>query len=196
MTSLESNIIETAKEYVLDILGKDSSGHDYYHSIRVFNTSLKLAKNYCVNTYVLSLAALLHDVDDPKISENTQHAKNFLNQYQVIEKELILEIIKNMSFTAHNAGKSVISIEGKIVQDADRLEALGAIGIARCFTYSGYKNRAMYKGQKDDDSAIAHFYQKLFKLPDLMNTEEAKAIALERIQFMNDFLENFYHEWE
>lgn len=196
MTSFESQMIETAKEYVLDILGKDSSGHDYYHAIRVYNTSLKLAENYSVNTYVLSLAALLHDVDDPKISENTHHAKNFLEKHQIIEKELVLEIIKNMSFTAHNAGKSVSSIEGKIVQDADRLEALGAIGIARCFTYSGYKNRAMYKGQKDDDSAIAHFYQKLFKLPDLMNTEEAKAIALERVQFMNDFLKNFYHEWE
>jgi len=196
MDNYEMTIVEAAKEYVYQLLGNDSSGHDYYHSIRVYNTALKIAKNYSVKTFVLALAAILHDLDDYKISENTNHVKEFLDKHGLLEKSEIQDIINNMSFSAHLKGKTVNTIEGKIVQDADRLDALGAVGIARCFTYSGYKNRPMYKGQKDDDSSISHFYQKLFKLPELMNTTEAQEIALERVKFMNEFLKNFYNEWE
>jgi uncharacterized protein len=196
MDNFEKKIIEAAKKFVYQILGDDSSGHDYYHSIRVYNTALKIAKNYDVNSFVLALAAILHDVDDQKISENSNHAESFLDKYGLFSKPKVMHIIENMSFTAHKAGKTVDTLEGKIVQDADRLDALGAVGIARCFAYSGYKNRPMYKGEKDDDSSIAHFYQKLFKLPELMNTIEAKEITLERVEFMNEFLKNFYNEWE
>jgi uncharacterized protein len=196
MDDFELKIIESAKKLLYQIQGNDSSGHDFYHSIRVYNTALKIAKNYDVNIFEVALAAILHDVDDYKISKNTNHAENFLEKHDLPVKTKVQEIINNMSYTAHQAGKTIDTIEGKIVQDADRLDALGAIGIARCFTYSGFKNRPMYKGKRDDDSSISHFYQKLFKLPELMNTTEAREIALERVEFMNEFLKNFYNEWE
>lgn len=195
MDEFELRIIKAAKEYVFKILGNDSSGHDYYHSLRVYNTALKIAKNYDVNTFVIALAAILHDVDDYKISKNTSNAKDFLDKHGLFSKDRIQHIIDNMSFSAQQKGKTLDTLEGKIVQDADRLDAIGAVGIARCFTYSGYKNKPMYKGRRDDDSSISHFYQKLFKLPELMNTFEAKEIALKRVKFMNEFLDNFYEEW-
>ena len=196
MNNFENSIIDLAKDYVFNILNKDTSGHDYYHCIRVYKNALNIAKHYQVDNQVIALAALLHDLDDPKISKNTNHAETFLNENNIENKTQILDIIQNMSFSAYKAGKKLSSLEGKIVQDADRLDALGAIGISRCFAYSGHINRPIYVGEKDDFSAIAHFYQKLFKLQDLMNTEEAKIQAKEKIDFMNEFLEKFYQEWE
>ncbi|XMB72142.1 HD domain-containing protein [Mycoplasmatota bacterium WC30] len=190
-------IIKIAKEYVFEQLNKDVSGHDYYHIMRVYNMAIKLAKNYTVNLFVISLAALLHDLDDYKITDEASNkVDTFLKKYQVKETAEIVEIINNMSFSSYKLGKSVKSLEGKIVQDADRLDAIGAIGIARCFAYSGTKNRAMYKNDKNDDSSIAHFYQKLLKLPNLMNTTEAKEIAEKRVDFMKQYLKNFFEEWE
>ncbi len=190
-----SNLIALAKEYVTKILGKDVSGHDDYHTFRVYKQAMIISKAYDVNEDVVGLAALLHDLDDPKISKETTHALDFLNKYDVEEKNHIIDIIKNMSYSSYKKGFTVSTLEGKIVQDADRLDALGAIGIARCFAYSGYKNRPLYQGTLDDDSSVAHFYQKLFKLPDLMHTEYAREIALDRVNYMKDYLDRFYKEW-
>jgi uncharacterized protein len=107
-----------------------------------------------------------------------------------------MDIIANMSFSSYKKGKFLDTLEGKIVQDADRLDALGAVGIARCFAYSGKTERMIYDYSIDDDSAIAHFYQKLFTLDSLMNTVEARSIAEKRIEFMKDYLREFFKEWQ
>ncbi|OQX93096.1 MAG: hypothetical protein B6I17_04315 [Tenericutes bacterium 4572_104] len=195
MNKKQIEIIKQAKEYINSFLKDDSSGHDIFHINRVYKLSLYLAKELNANQYIVALSALLHDLDDDKISKGTNRALEFLSKYSVKEKNEILEIINNMSFRDHLKGKSVNSIEGKIVQDADRLDALGAIGIARCFAYSGFTNRPIYQGSQNDNSAIAHFYIKLFKLPDLMNTKPAKLLAKKRVSFMTKFLNEFYKEW-
>ncbi|HPJ23881.1 MAG TPA: HD domain-containing protein, partial [Bacillota bacterium] len=163
--------------------------------LRVYGLAMKLNDSGLANDFVIALAALLHDVDDPKISQDTHHARDFLTQFCPEVMDKVMDIIENMSFSSHQKGKSVSTLEGQIVQDADRLDALGAIGIARTFAYSGYVKRPIYLGKQDDDSAIAHFYQKLFKLPGLLNTDPAKAMAEERILFMKQYLDMFYKEW-
>lgn len=192
-----NDIIEKAKNYVKDLAGKEVTGHDYYHAMRVYNMSLYLAVGKEVDIDVISLAAILHDLDDKKIvQKGSRRVEVFLDQY--VEKPVknqVMDIINNMSYSDQVKGKKIESIEGKIVQDADRLDALGAIGIARVFAYSGKTERMIYQNSIDDDSAIAHFYQKLFKLEALMNTTEAKIIARKRIDFMNDYLHEFFSEW-
>ncbi len=195
MTNSDLRLIEKAKSYVNELLGQEATGHDYFHAQRVYRQAMRLAKNKDANLTVIGLASLLHDLDDKKISQGTSRALDFLKRHNVLETQEIMDIIDNMSFSSHLVGKKVTSLEGKIVQDADRLDALGAIGIARCFSYSGKKQRPLYLENSNDDTAIAHFYQKLFKLPDLMNTEEARQIALERVEFMKKYLQEFYKEW-
>ncbi len=196
MSNRQEEIMDLAISYVKGYLDNESSGHDSEHVFRVYRTAMDLAKKYDANLFVVGLTALLHDLDDPKISEVGSHrASDFLKKYNIEEYDWILGIIQSMSFSSHKEGKKVSTLEGEIVQDADRLDALGAIGISRCFAYSGFKNRPLYKGDKDDNSAIAHFYQKLFLLPELMNTEEARIIAKKRVEFMKEYLNEFYREW-
>lgn len=197
MTDLQLQQIEHAKQYMFQVLSSDVSGHDDFHVLRVYNLALQLAKGKDVNLFVLSMATLLHDLDDYKIAgSNSNRVMSYLESQNIKEKHEIKEIIDHMSFTSYKQGKTVSTLEGQIVQDADRLDALGAIGIARCFAYSGVKNRPLYKNDKDDDSSIAHFYQKLLKLPELMNTSEAKLLAETRVHFMKLYLKNFFEEWE
>ncbi len=196
-------IIENAIKYIEEFFKDDYSGHDYYHSQRVYNTAIKITdeeNNNAIDLTKVKLIALLHDVDDYKISPNTStnldNARSFLKDNNITNDEIetIISDISNLSFSK---GKSsdCLSIEGKIVQDADRLEALGAIGIARTFAYSGANNRAIYDPIDIKDSAIKHFYDKLLKLEDLMNTNYGKQLAKERTNFMKDFLNEFYKEW-
>jgi len=192
-----NDVIEKAKIFVKEHLGLESTGHDYHHVMRVYKMALFLAEDEKVDKNIIALAALMHDLDDPKIAhENSNLAETFLaeNVSNEIKKE-VLSIIENMSYSAYKKGKSVVSLEGQIVQDADRLDALGAIGIARTFAYGGRNNRVIFNDDKDDFSAIGHFYQKLLLLKDLMNTEKAKIIAKERTDFMNSYLSEFYKEW-
>ncbi len=193
-----NDIVEAAKSYVFKHLSQETTGHDYYHALRVYDMAIYLASGYEVDEKVISLASLLHDLEDEKITNDKTLIDNFFKENK-IEEEMIIKvktIIKNMSFRDHLDGKKVDTLEGKIVQDADRLDALGAIGIARCFAYGGHKNRMIYKNDIDDDTSIAHFYQKLFLLPDLMNLDESRKIAEERVVFMKDFLNKFYQEWK
>lgn len=196
MTNQQQFVINEALAYVKKILGHDVTGHDYYHALSVYKTASMIAKQYDVNSYIVALASILHDLDDKKLFENSSHVLDFLIKYQIEEKEQIMAIINNMSFSDYKEGKVVETMEGKIVQDADRLEALGAKGIARCFAYGGANHRPIYAGSKDDDSSIAHFYQKLLKLPALMNTSVGKEIGTERVKYMKEFLKVFYQEWE
>ena len=170
-----------------------------------------LAKEIDCSLEVVSLAALLHDVDDEKLFQSKEHqfAKKFLEEAGISLdlQERVLEAISTVSFK-NRREKTPSTIEGMIVQDADRLDALGAIGIARTFAFGGSRGRAMYDPKEKPNlemtpeeyrnsqgTSVNHFYEKLFLLKDLMNTEAAKEMAREREEFMRRFLEQFYQEW-
>ena len=208
------DIIEKALAYVEDFFAKDYSGHDYFHTFRVFRMATHIAAQEQANVKIVQLAALLHDVDDRKLSPQTcagkDNARRFLTEQQVDDAtiEQICHIIDDVSF----AGKdSVIpeSLEGKCVQDADRLDAIGAIGIARAFAYGGSHNRFMHhpgiapkmhmskaEYQNSNSTTINHFYEKLFLLTDRMNTPTAKEIANARDCYMKAYVAQFLAEWE
>ncbi len=209
-----NDIILAALNFVKEFFANDFSGHDYDHTLRVYKMALEIASNYDVDEFVISLAALLHDVDDHKISaltnKNKANAVGFMKQNKVNEKIIgeVIKIIDEVSFKGYD---TIIpsTLEGKIVQDADRLDAIGAIGIARAFTYGGSNKRKMYDAQDIPNlnmneeeyfnhvsTTINHFYEKLLLLKDMMNTEVAKEIALKRHQFMKSFLDEFYAEWD
>lgn len=207
------NIIDDAKEFIRNIFENDYSGHDYFHSLRVYDTARKLAEREKADIKIVSLAALLHDVDDrklsPKTCENKENAVEFLKCKNISESDIrkICDIIEEVSFKGKD---SVIPTtkEGKCVQDADRLDALGAIGIARAFAYGGKHNREMYNPdifpnvgmdkieyQNCTTTSINHFYEKLFLLKDLMNTDSARKIAERREKYMRAYIEEFMLEW-
>ncbi|PQJ80090.1 HD domain-containing protein [Polaribacter porphyrae] len=210
---LITNTIEFVKEELKDAEG----GHDWFHVERVFRNSLAIAKEENVNILVVSLAALLHDIADPKFYNGNEKigpkkAKKFLIK-QKVPKEIgkhVVKIIKHISFknTFQKNKKQFSSIELKVVQDADRLDAIGAIGIARCFNYGGFKNRPLYdpeikpnlnmtKEEYKSSTAptINHFYEKLLLLKERMNTETGQRIATDRHLFMENYLNQFYDEW-
>lgn len=211
-------MVEKAKRYVEACIRGDASGHDFFHTLRVLNLAERIAaeerKDKNVDLEVVQLIALLHDMDDRKLSpethENLDNARNFLqeNGLDGNKLEMILESIRNLSYKGTGATVPA-SLEGKIVQDADRLDAIGAIGIARAFAFGGSRGRAMYDPdqlpQLDMDGkaytqnqghTVNHFYEKLLLLKDLMNTETGKAMANHRHAYMESFLEEFYAEWD
>ncbi|MFA5036456.1 MAG: HD domain-containing protein [Candidatus Izemoplasmatales bacterium] len=193
-------IVKTTEQFVKRLLNDDSTGHDFHHIMRVRSLALSIAKSFKANLFIIEMAALLHDVDDPKLvkKNDSQRVQSFLSDFAnpYIPVSEILEIIANLSFSSYLKGHSESTIEGKIVQDADRLDALGAIGIARTFAFGGSRHRPLYDNSITDDSSLAHFYQKLLKLPDLMNTMTAKRIATKRVKFMKRYLRVFYQEWQ
>ncbi|WP_122641170.1 MULTISPECIES: HD domain-containing protein [unclassified Romboutsia] len=205
-------IIEETKLFVKDKLKKDGTGHDWYHIERVYNMAKYIGERENANMFIVEMAALLHDIDDWKLSDSysTSLTESFLKSVSVDKEDFddIMNIINTMSFKGGVVSSKQNTIEGKIVQDADRLDALGAIGIARTFAYGGSKNRLIYDPNIDpiefksldevkykENHTINHFYEKLLKLKDLMNTEIAKDIANERHEFMEQFLHKFYNEW-
>lgn len=207
-------IIEKTKEFVKEKLHNEGSGHDWYHIERVYNLAEFLGYKEGADSFIVELASLLHDIEDWKFSDSnetsTSITEELLKSLEVDEGDIekITHIIKTMSFKGGVVSSKQNSIEGMVVQDADRLDAIGAIGIARTFTYGGYKNRQIYDPEikpmefasledvkNQDNHTINHFYEKLLKLKDLMNTDSAKKIAKERHKFMEDFLSQFYEEW-
>lgn len=197
---LESIIID-----IKALTADDFSGHDFMHSFRVMKNAEMICEKEGGNLFLILIASLLHDVDDKKISPLTfcdkTNARNLLLKYNFnqYDTEFVLKIIDSISFSH---GSEPDSLEARIVQDADRLDALGAIGIARCFAYSGNKSIAIYN--KDDlsgctggsDTAISHFYDKLFKLSGLMKTESGRRIAEKRTDFIKLYLDEFLSEIE
>ena len=183
----EKQIIDSAKLYIETVFAEDYSGHDVEHSLRVYDNAILLANTepQC-NRLIISLAALLHDVDDYKLfhTENNYNARTYLRKQQINKCviEQICEIINGVSFSK-NRGSCPKTIEGKIVQDADRLDAIGAIGIARTFAYGGAHGRSIM-------DSIKHFDDKLLLLKNEMNTEEGKRIA----QIRHDFIKKFVDE--
>ncbi len=194
-----NEIINEAFIYVKNIFKKDYSGHDFYHTNRVFKIANDIAKTEDCEINKVCLIALLHDIDDYKLSPNTtknkDNARLFLKEhnFENIEIKSILRDIDSISFSKH-VDSSLLSLEAKIVQDADRIDAIGAIGIARTFAYGGSNNRPIYD-PIIKQSSINHFYEKLLKLESLMNTNRGKYLAKERTLFLENFLQQFFKEW-
>ena len=182
---MDEQIIEAAKLYIQELFRDNSDGHDANHSLRVYKNALKIAEEYpeC-NMTVVALSSLLHDVDDHKLfnTKDNMNARFFLKNQRIKNDdiELICKIINGVSFSK-NRGVQPESTEGKIVQDADRIDAIGAIGIARTFAYGGKVGRSI-------ESSLQHFHDKLLLLKDELNTEAAKKIAESRHAYMEEFL--------
>ena len=212
----ETPLILATKTFVQQELANAEGGHDWFHIERVYKNALLIAEEEDVNLDIIALGALLHDIADAKFHQGDEtvgpkKAQQFLQQQNVEPAtiEQVIKIIENISFKGGNFQQQFHSKELAIVQDADRLDALGAIGIARTFNYGGFKNRKLYdpaiapklnmtkeEYKKGDNPTINHFYEKLFLLKDRMNTQKAKQIAQERHLFMEKFLEQFYAEWD
>lgn len=206
-------IIDFTAEFVKDELKDAEGGHDWYHIKRVWKNALYIAKQEEKgNLLVIELAALLHDIADAKFHNGDEtigprKAKKFLlSIYVPVDViEDVINIIENISFRKRHSSSEYNSVELEIVQDADRLDAIGAIGIARVFNFGGFKHRPLYEPsnavtQNGNGNAhrhtIGHFYDKLLLLSGMMNTLTGKKLAEERHQFMVKFLEQFYREWE
>lgn len=186
-----------AEQLVINQQGGETSGHDDAHVYRVVKMAHKIAKSTKepVDRFLLELVCWLHDIDDPKLEKRNEHISvtTFLKDHQVDTNlsDTIQSIIACLSYTATKKGLKETAIEGKIAQDADRLDALGAIGIARAFAYGGSKGRLLVKNGPVKDDTRSHFDDKLFKLESLMNTEYGKKLAAKRTRFMHRFIALF-----
>lgn len=215
----QQNIIQQTEIYVRGIMEGDSSGHDWWHIQSVLQNARLICKNTLetADNFTVEMAVLLHDIGDYKFHNGDETAaeritRNWLNKFSIPQQtvEEICFIVANMSYKGGVKNSDMRTIEGKIVQDADRLDAIGAIGIARVFAYGGNKGQAIYNPEEKDikdfesveayrkhrGSSINHFYEKLLKLEQLMNTPAGKKIARERTAFMEQYLKQFYKEWE
>jgi len=211
-----NQIIEATKTFVKTTLKDAEGGHDWFHTERVYNNALLISKGETVDELVIALGALLHDIADSKFNDGDDTvgpkiAGEFLLKQNVSTKVInhVIKIIENVSFSSNIDNASEFkSKELEVIQDADRLDALGAIGIARTFNYGGFKNRALYNPdikpnlnltkdeyKKSTAPTINHFYEKLLLLKDKMNTKTGRKIAEERHNYMVDFLKQFYAEW-
>ncbi|CAM1350344.1 HD domain-containing protein [Tenacibaculum insulae] len=212
----KKQIIENTIAFVKKTLQGAEGGHDWFHIQRVYKNALLIAKDEKVDVFMVSIGALLHDIADAKFYDGDETvgpklAREFLEKQRVNEEVIvhIENIIQFISFkTSLSDGEKFTSPELAVIQDADRLDAIGAIGIARCFNYGGFKNRALYDPEiipnlnmtkeeykKSTAPTINHFYEKLLLLKDKMNTKTGKNIALERHNYMENFLKQFYAEW-
>ena len=225
-------IIDNAKKYISEIFKEDSSGHDYEHSLRVYKNAIDISsqiikqqENIKLNIFIIGLSALLHDIDDYKTKNYNkdnpfQNLDSFMKENKITNEndiKLIKEIISEVSFKAGET-KTPKTLEGKIVQDADRLDAIGAIGIARAFAFGGSRKRKLYDEENINELAkrnfepfdmtdvtfeqyknnktdtVTHFYEKLLKLESMINTEQGKIIAKERTEVMKKFLKQLFEE--
>lgn len=209
-------IIGRIAEKVRKDLENEGSGHDWWHVYRVWNMAMRIAEEESANSFIVELAALLHDIGDWKFHHGDdtvgpRMARRILSKQGVPEEiiEDVCEIISTMPFKGARVKAKMRTNEGKVVQDADRLDAIGAIGIARAFAYGGSKNRPIYDPNlqpvlhrtkeeylKCEGPTINHFYEKLLLLKDRMNTKTAKKIAKKRHEFMEKYLKRFLEEWE
>jgi uncharacterized protein len=208
----ETDTITRTEEFVKNLFKNETTGHDWWHINRVRNLALKIADSEGGHRYIIEMAALLHDVDDWKISKNGNESKSlwWLQKINFPEQEMknVLGIIDQVSFKGAGVETKATTLEAKIVQDADRLDAIGAIGIARTFTYGGNKGRPIYlpgiKAESHNDfesykkgsaPTINHFYEKLLLLKNRLNTKTAIELAKKRHKFMEQFLDHFFNEW-
>ena len=212
----KKQLISNTEAFVKSTLENAEGGHDWFHILRVWNNAKLIAQHENVDGFIVELGALLHDIADSKFHNGDETigpkiAREFLES-QFVENSVIVHIeniITNISYKGGNFKQRFSSLELNVIQDADRLDAIGAVGIARCFNYGGFKNRPLYnpkiksqlhqtKEEYKNSKAptINHFYEKLLLLKDRMNTVTGKKIAEERHQYMETFLQQFYNEWE
>ena len=212
---MNSNLILNTIKFVKNELQNAEGGHDWFHIERVWKNSKLIAQSENVNIEIVELGALLHDIADSKFHNGDESigptkAKVYLESENVNANTInhVIAIIENISFKGGKTKRTFSSFELDVVQDADRLDAIGAIGIARTFNYGGFKNRGIYNPEIKPDlnmtkeeyknstsPTINHFYEKLLLLKDRMNTETGKKIAQQRHQFMEQYLKQFYNEW-
>ena len=210
------SIIDKTCQFVDQKLAGDGSGHDWWHIYRVWNLAKNIAAKEGANILIVELSALLHDIADWKFhdgddTKGPQMAEQFLLENKVAREVIdpVVEIVATISYKGAGVATPMQTLEGKVVQDADRLDAIGAMGIARTFAYGGHKNRLMYhpdekpvmhqsfaQYKKNTGHTINHFYEKLLLLKDRMNTASAKQIAVGRHKFMQSYLDQFYEEWD
>ena len=211
----KKQVIKNTAEFAQSSLKNAEGGHDWFHILRVWNNAKLIAEEENVDLFIVELGALLHDIADSKFYNGDESlgpkiAREFLEKQQVdlVTITHIEQIISNISYKGGNFEQKFNSPELQVIQDADRLDAIGAIGIARCFNYGGFKNRPMYnpniapnlnqsKEEYKNSNAptINHFYEKLLLLKDRMNTSSGKKIAEARHVYMEGFLQQFYNEW-
>ncbi len=210
------DITENTKSFVKNTLENAEGGHDWFHTERVYKNALLIAKDENVDEFIVALGALLHDIADSKFHDGDETvgprvAREFLFKQNVDSTviEHVVNIIENISFKSSIGEKTKFkSPELDVIQDADRLDAIGAIGIARCFNYGGFKNRKLHdpnikpnlnmskeEYKASDAPTINHFYEKLLLLKDKMNTKTGLRIAKERHEYMEGYLKQFYKEW-
>ena len=212
----KQQIISNTVAFVKATLKNAEGGHDWFHILRVWNNAKLIAQHENVDELVVVLGALLHDIADSKFHNGDETigpkvAREFLESQQVEETVIIHieNIIKNISYKGGNFEQHFTSPELDVVQDADRLDAIGAVGIARCFNYGGFKNRPLYNPEikpklnqtkaaykNSEAPTINHFYEKLLLLKDKMNTVSGRRLAEERHLYMEQFLTQFYNEWD
>jgi len=213
----KQEIIEKTEKFVKDKLYGEGTGHDWWHTLRVWQVAKKIGKEEGADLFIVELASLLHDIADWKFQDGGDDsvgamiAKEWLEKFNVDGKTIshICDIVVGVSFKGAEVKDKLHSIEGKVVQDADRLDAMGAMGISRCFAYGGSKGRPIYdpntkptmhqsfeEYKQSNSPSINHFYEKLLLLKDRMNTKIGKAIAEERHKFMESYLDRFFKEWE
>jgi len=211
----QQDILQKTANYIKQVFSDDSSGHDWWHIYRVWKNAITICEHENADSFIVQLAALLHDLDDWKFNdsgdETPLRAKAWLDSLSIDPSitDTVCRIIMHISYKGAGVANKMDSLEGFIVQDADRLDAIGAIGIARAFAYGGYKNRPLYdpdsppqmhatfEQYKHSKSAtINHFYEKLLLLKDMMNTNTAKRIAEQRHAVMVQYLSQFMNEWE
>ncbi len=215
LTAKEKQLIEQTAAFVRERLRNNEAGHDYWHTVRVWKTADYIARKENISRFAVSLGALLHDIADAKFNGGNEEegpavAASFLRKIKVDEETVskVVHIVRYVSFKNRYEAEGEITPELAAVQDADRLDALGAIGIARTFNYGGFKNRPLYNPdikpvvhtgkdsyKKSTAPTINHFYEKLLLLKDLMNTGTGKKLAEKRHRFMERFLEEFFKEW-
>jgi uncharacterized protein len=212
----KKEILSKTENYVRDKLEGEGSGHDWWHIHRVRNTALKLGEEENADLFIVELAALLHDIADHKFHDGDEEigpstARNWLENLNIDEPVIdhVTQIIRDVSFKGADVETPMKTIEGKVVQDADRLDAIGAIGIARAFAYGGHKGRELHNPgitpeshdsfdsyKKSTGPTLNHFYEKLFLLKDRMNTKAGHKLAEERHRFMEEFVDQFLDEWD
>ena len=212
----QKDIIQSVALKIKERLKDDSGGHDWWHIYRVWHLAKGLAEVEKGDLFVIELAALLHDVSDWKYNEGDELAggkiaRTILKEYSLSDQTIddVVEIIDSLSFKGAIVDTTMRTIEGRIVQDADRLDAIGAIGIARAFAYGGMKGRVIYDPdiepffhdsfesyKKSNSTTINHFFEKLLLLKERMNTKTGKEIALKRNKFMEQYLFQFFREWD
>ena len=208
-----SDLIDRTVNHVRTVLSGDGTGHDWWHVYRVWRTAQRIGQAEKADLFVVELAALLHDIADWKLHDGdstvgSKIARDWLDSLDAHISEHVCQIIANISFKGAKVESPTLSQEGKVVQDADRLDAMGAIGIARAFAYGGAKGQAIYdpackptehgtaEAYLKGGTTINHFCEKLLLLRDRMNTATGRAMAEARHQFMEDYLRRFYEEWE